>query len=233
MHHRTEDPAALGTRESLLDAAEELFAERGIPAASLRAITERAAANLAAVHYHFGSKQGLVRAVFDRRLAPLNRERLALLDRCEAEGGGVEEVVRAFVAPIFLMAKEAHASAFAQMMARAYSEPSEEVREIVASQFSDLVDRFVQALARRLPELPVEEIYWRLLFVAGAMAHTVSCGHLLASYSRGRCAVSLPEEAIDHLVTFLAAGFRAAAPGSLPGCGAGREKVRGTLRRGH
>jgi len=213
-HHHPDDPAALGTRESLLDAAEELFSERGIPAASLRAITERATANLAAVHYHFGSKQGLVRAVFDRRLAPLNRERLALLDRCEAEGGGVEEVVRAFVAPIFTMADEAHKSAFAQMMARAYSEPSEEVREIVASQFSELIDRFVQALARRLPELPEEEIFWRLLFVAGAMAHTVSCGHLLARYSRGRCSVSRPEEAIDHLVTFLAAGFRAAAPGS-------------------
>src|SRR4029079_13555351 len=214
MHHRTDDPAALGTRESLLDAAEELFAERGIPAASLRAITERAAATLAAVHYHFGSKQGLVRAVFDRRLAPLNRERLALLERCEAEGGGVEEVVRAFVAPIFLMGKEAHESAFAQMMARAYSEPSDEVREIVASQFSDLIDRFVQVLALHLPELPVEEIFWLLLCVARVMAHTLSCGPLLASYSRGRCAITRPEEAIDHLVTFLAAGFRAAAPGA-------------------
>jgi AcrR family transcriptional regulator len=230
MHqHRTDDPAAPGTRESLLDAAEELFAERGIPAASLRAITERATANLAAVHYHFGSKQGLVRAVFDRRLAPLNRERLALLERCEAEGGGVDGVVRAFVAPIFLMAKESHESAFAQMMARAYSEPSEEVREIVASQFSELVDRFVQALARRLPELPEAEVYWRLLFVAGAMAHTVSCGHLLAAYSRGRCAITRPEEAIDHLVSFLAAGFRAAAPDSA----SRKENEKGTLRRGH
>src|SRR5437763_16807197 len=106
------EPVEAGTRESLMDAAESLFAERGIPAASLRAITERATANLAAVHYHFGSKQGLVRAVFDRRLAPLNRERLTLLDRYEAEGGGVEEVVRAFVAPIFTMADEAHKSAF-------------------------------------------------------------------------------------------------------------------------
>ena len=214
MHHpHTDDPAAIGTRESLLDAAEELFSERGIPTASLRAITERAAANLAAVHYHFGSKQGLVRAVFDRRLAPLNRERLALLDLCEAEGGGVEEVVRAFVGPVFLMAHEAHKSAFAQMMARAYSEPSEEVREIVAGQFSEVVDRFVVALVQRLPELPEDEIFWRLLFVAGSMAHTVSCGHLLAQYSRGRCSVARPEESIDHLVTFLAAGLRAPAPG--------------------
>jgi len=213
--HRTDDPAGIGTRESLLDAAEELFSERGIPAASLRAITERAAANLAAVNYHFGSKQGLVLAVFDRRLAPLNRERLALLERCEVEKGSVEDVVRAFIGPVFRTAREAHAGmgAFAQMMARAYSEPSDEVREIFASQFSEVIDRFAAALARRLPGLPEEEIFWRLLFVAGAMAHTVSCGHLLASYSRGRCSVSQPEEAIDHLVTFLAAGLEAPAPG--------------------
>ncbi len=212
MHPRADDSAVAGTRESLLDAAEELFAERGIPAASLRAITEHAGANLAAVHYHFGSKEGLVRAVFERRLAPLNRERLALLDRCEAEGGGIEEVARAFVGPVFLMAHESHKSAFAQMMARAYTEPLDEVREIVASQFSEVIERFFAALARRLPELPEDEIFWRLLFVAGAMAHTVSCGHLLAQYSRGRCSVSRPEESIEHLVTFLAAGLRAPAP---------------------
>ena len=76
------DTAAPGTRESLLDAAESLFSDRGIQAASLRAITEQAGANLAAVHYHFGSKQGLVRAVFSRRLAPLNEERLRRLAHC-------------------------------------------------------------------------------------------------------------------------------------------------------
>ena len=154
-----------------------------------------------------------MRAVFDRRLAPLNRERLALLERAEAEGSGVEEAVRAFVGPVFLMSREPHARAFAQMMARAYSEPSDEVREIVAGQFSEVVDRFVAVLARLLPELPEEEVFWRLLFIAGAMAHTVSCGHLLAQYSRGRCSASQPEEAIDHLATFLAAGLRAPAPG--------------------
>src|SRR5215208_668302 len=101
---KLESPVA--TREGLLDAAEDLFSELGIQAASLRAITQRAGANLAGVHYHFGSKQGLVRAVFKRRLEPLNRERLDLLGACEREGAGVEAVLRAFIAPLLRMARE-------------------------------------------------------------------------------------------------------------------------------
>src|SRR3954447_24782186 len=96
----TEAREHVDTRESLLDAAESLFAEHGIQAASLRAITQRAAANLAAVHYHFGSKEGLVRAVFSRRLKPLKGERLPLLDAADLAGNppdGVEQVLRAFM----------------------------------------------------------------------------------------------------------------------------------------
>src|SRR5437763_15014706 len=117
MTHKTLEPAAIGTQESLLDAAESLFSERGIEAASLRAITEKAKANLAAVHYHFGSKQGLVRAVFSRRLAPRNEERLRRLDLCLAAGGGVEEVLRAFLAPALAMTRDASHDAFGRLLA--------------------------------------------------------------------------------------------------------------------
>src|SRR5215470_7799735 len=104
---KTIEPIGVGTRESLMDAAESLFAERGIQAASLRAITEQAGANLAAVHYHFGSKQGLVRAVFSRRLNPLNAERLRRLTQIEEAGGGLEEVLHAFLVPALDMARDA------------------------------------------------------------------------------------------------------------------------------
>src|ERR1043166_6329556 len=99
MTANTEHKTEHATRESLLDAAEALFTEHGIQAASLRAITQKAGANLAAVHYHFGSKEGLVKAVFSRRLKPLNQERLRLLEACDLEadpqGGAVEQVLHA------------------------------------------------------------------------------------------------------------------------------------------
>ncbi len=91
-----------GTKEVILDAAEALFAEEGIEGASLRAITARAGVNLAAVNYHFQSKEGLVRAVFARRIEPLNRERIALLDRLEGAAAPptVEGILGAFVGPV-------------------------------------------------------------------------------------------------------------------------------------
>ena len=91
------------TAERILDAAEELFADLGFDATSTRAITTRAGVNLAAVNYHYGSKDALIEAVFARRLVPLNRERLELLDRVEARAGAggpaVESIVEAFVRP--------------------------------------------------------------------------------------------------------------------------------------
>ncbi|HTQ80242.1 MAG TPA: TetR/AcrR family transcriptional regulator [Thermoanaerobaculia bacterium] len=200
-----------GTRESLLDAAERLFSERGIQAASLRAITEEAGANLAAVHYHFGSKHGLVRAVFARRLAPLNAERLRLLDECEATGGGIEGVLRAFIEPHLGMT-ELDNSAFGQLMGRAFMEPDDEVREILIEQIQEVFHRFTAALARLLPHLSEPEILRRFHFVAGAIGHTVVCGPLLERLSAGRCRVGGATEAIDPLVTFLAAGLQAPAP---------------------
>jgi AcrR family transcriptional regulator len=205
---KTMEPVEAGTRESLMDAAESLFAERGIQAASLRAITERAAANLAAVHYHFGSKQGLVRAVFSRRLAPLNAERLRLL----AAGESVEEVLQAFLEPALAMSRDAFHGAFGRLLGRAFMEPDDEIREILIEQFSEVFHRFTAALVRLLPELPEAEILWRFHFVAGTLGHTVACGHLIERFSEGRCSLGGAEGAADHLVTFLAAGLRAPAP---------------------
>jgi AcrR family transcriptional regulator len=208
---------ASDTREALLDAAEGLFADQGIQAASLRAITQQAGANLAAVHYHFGSKEALVRAVFSRRLQPLNEERLRLLDLCESGEGGVEEVLRAFLEPLLrsVRARPDGARHFARLMGRSFSEPSEEMKTVLMEEFTPVVRRFTEALSHRLPHLPETDVLWRFHFTAGAMSHTVGCGHLLEQYSGGLCHGGDPAEALDHLIAFLAAGLR--APATLQG----------------
>lgn len=209
----------IDTRESLLDAAESLFSEHGIQAASLRAITQQAAANLAAVHYHFGSKEGLVRAVFSRRLKPLQEQRLQLLAECDLEAAdGIEQVLHAFLAPLLRMAREQPEGVrgFARLMGRAFSEPVEEVRTMIAEELTATVEPFLAALKRVVPGLPAPELLWRFHFAAGAMGHTVSCGYLLEKFSQGACRTGNPDEALRYLVPFLAAGLRAPASPDRP-----------------
>jgi AcrR family transcriptional regulator len=92
--------AGLDTRDRLLNAAEQLFATRGIDAVSVRDITDEAEANLAAVNYHFGSKHGLVVAIVQRRADELGRRRAELLDELERAGRvSLREVIRAMVVP--------------------------------------------------------------------------------------------------------------------------------------
>lgn len=202
------------TRESLLDAAETLFSEHGIQASSLRMITQKAGANLAAVHYHFGSKEGLVRAVFSRRLKPLDEERRRLLDACDLNGeDGVEQVLHAFVAPLMRMARETPDGArdFAQLVGRAFMEPSEETRSMLQSEFKAQAERFLEALRQLLPGLSERELVWRFHFAAGAMGHTVSCSQMVERFSNGLCNSSNPDEMLRFLVRFLASGLRAPA----------------------
>src|SRR6202453_4257737 len=92
----------IDTKQKLLDAAERLFSQQGYGAVSLRQIIAEAEVNLAAIHYHFGSKQELLDEVILRKAGPVNRERLARLDRLEAAPGAprVEQVLEAFLMPM-------------------------------------------------------------------------------------------------------------------------------------
>lgn len=200
------------TRESLLDAAEKLFSEYGIQAASLRQITQQAGANLAAVNYHFGTKDGLVRAVFSRRLRPMNDERLRRLAEVDLEAeDALEQTLRAFLEPLMrlIAEKPEGVRGFARLMGRAWSEPSEEVRSIILEEIRETIDHFMAAFRKVLPHLSDAELMWRFHFVGGAMGHTVSCSYVLERYAGGTCRTGDPDEILDQLVTFLAGGMRA------------------------
>lgn len=206
--------AALDTRTSLLDAAEHLFAHEGVDRASLRAITQAANANLAAVHYHFGSKEALVREVLERRLGPLNRRRLELLDRVETDSSEptLEAVITAFVRPALEMVqRERGGHAFARFVCRTFSEPDESLRDLVLEQFREVLARFTTAFARVLPELPPEEMFWRFHFMVGAMIHTAGLGFLAQRMSDGLCNPADLDGLTTRLVRFLRGGLAAEA----------------------
>ena len=216
MSETQSDTGRPGTREALLDTAELLFADAGIQGTSLRAVTSEAGANLAAVNYHFGNKEGLVRAVFERRIGPVNEERLRLLDELEeagAEGGPrLEDVVRVFVAPVLSMGAQAGTAHFKRLMARIFTEPGEEMRNLLRSQFEQVASRFGGAISRALPELPRDVLLWRFHFMLGSMVQVAQNGAVIREHSGGLCDPSRTEEVIARLVEFVAAGFRAPVP---------------------
>lgn len=162
------------TKNRILDTAERLFGEQGYAATSLRQITAEAGVNLAAIHYHFGSKEGLLDHVVVRKAGPVNERRLARLAEIEAEAGdgplSVEKVLEAFFVPMLEAA--GHEPQFVRMMGRMIAEGL--MPEIVAKHFRPVTARMTAALKRALPDLPEDEFLWRMHFMIGAMAHTVS-----------------------------------------------------------
>lgn len=201
------------TADRLLDAAENLFAEKGVAAASLREITRAAETNVAAVSYHFGSKDGLVRAVWARRMLPVNEERLRRLDAAEADAAPdappVEEILRTFIGPGLLL-MEGHGS-FLRFAARLHAEPFRMSNEfLAAARFPELVERYRSVLIRSLPDVPVPVLWWDMQFVVGAMLHMFAkCGEIEV-ISRGEVTREGPAEVTERLVTFAAAGLRGA-----------------------
>jgi AcrR family transcriptional regulator len=154
--------ASSDTRTQILDAAERLFAERGFHGTSVRAITDLAGANLAAVGYHFGSKAELLAAVVRRVIEPIIAAHSAGLDRLLARTPepSVAELVEAFAGPLFdEMPGGARTS---QLIMKIIVDPAEEMRAWTGSAEDAVGDRFVAAFERALPGLSRDELWFRM-----------------------------------------------------------------------
>ena len=206
------------TQSRILDAAEELFAEDGYEATSLRAVTREAEVNLAAVHYHFGGKLQLFQAVIERRVEHINRERLRMLDEVEARANSspqgaldLEEILEAFLAPAIRLAgnrDEGHAR-FMRIMGRVVSTTGEHVHAI-RPVFQEIMDRFFPAFGRALPHLAPTDIQWRFHFLLGSMAMHMVDPQRIQIASGGACSSDDPEEVLRQLIAHAAGAFRTA-----------------------
>ncbi|ENO89689.1 TetR/AcrR family transcriptional regulator [Thauera linaloolentis] len=206
------------TRDRILDEAERLFVEYGFEGTSMRMITGAANANLAAVNYHFGSKDALIQAVFRRRLTALNETRLAALDQLEAEAGGglikPSRIVEAFFGTALELAADmAHGgNTFMRLLSRTYNEPNAFVRQFLAEEYAEVMDRFLGALFRALPGVPRHEIMWRFHYMLGAMSFAIAgieSVYAMAGMSRE---AEDPSRLLPRLMSFLLGGLRAPLP---------------------
>jgi AcrR family transcriptional regulator len=196
-------------RARLLDAAEALFGERGLQA-SIREITAAASANLAAINYHFGSKESLIAAVLERRAAPVNEDRLRLLTQFEEEAGSeavaVEKVLYAFLAPALDLLRQ-HPQAL-KFVYRLLSDPDPRVRGVMAVRFGEVARRFHGALRKALPHLSPQEVSLRLTCFIGSMIHTwVHCQDI--PFFLGKPAEAPDSQRIlDTIIRYSAAGMK-------------------------
>lgn len=168
------------TRERILDVAERLFMARGYEGTSMRMITGEAGVNLAAVNYHFGSKEALVREVFRRRLTWLNRERIRMLDMIEAEADGEalkpSQILEAFFGTLLRMGEDESLGGmtFLRLLGRTLTEPADFIRTFFAGEYTEVVERYKHALFRALPDVPKAEIVWRFHFMLGTMSYAIA-----------------------------------------------------------
>ena len=207
------------TKDRILDVAERLFADRGYPATSLRDITAEAGVNLASVNYHFGAKESLLAALLERRFAPVNERRLELLDALEARVGGgrpgVEDVLRAFLAPPFEKQQEwgAGGRTFLRLVGRLHAETNDEHRATYLRHFEEVRRRFTTALHRALPHLDAADVHWRMMFLIGSMAFAMAEG---LTPRAGGPPPRDPDEVLDALLCFAAGGVAAPTPAHVP-----------------
>jgi len=206
----------------ILDAAERLFMEHGYAATSVRLITGAAGVPVALVNYQFGSKQGLMEAVYERALGSRGGSRVSYLDKLEAEAGGkpiaVDVLVDAFLSSALRLTRKDSISGevFKQLIGRAFYEPGPGTETFFPDEYREAVDRYRQAFMRTLPGLSQDDVVWRMYFFVGIVAYAMAGKDVMRMTDTYSLAdAGKPECIMARLKPFVVAGFQA-PPGAVP-----------------
>ena len=189
-----------------------MFAEHGYRAVSLRSILRACGANVAAVHYHFGSKQQLLEAIFERRCQVMRAERLRLLEAFKTSAGRpplIEQILEAFLRPALVWRDDDMGThRFMRLRAVVAHEREDLARNLIAHHFNDTSRRFIDALGAALPQLAKEELYFRFHFLLGAQYYTLLNPGRIYDLSNGLCDPSDAEKALRNMICAFAAALR-------------------------
>lgn len=197
------------TKERILHAAEDLFAQHGFAGTSLRQVTSRADVNIAAVNYHFGSKENLVHEVFKHRMDEMSEKRLSQLSKVlEKDPKDLESILLAFIQPALALTLDRHGGSFVRVLARAYAEKNDGLRNFLSENYGQVLRAFAQAIAHCLPNLSKEELYWRMDFMAGSLTYAMADFGLIKRQT-GISEKIHCEKAAQQLIKFAQAGLKA------------------------
>lgn len=224
------------TRKRILEAATRLFAVKG-DKTSLREITAEAQVNVSAVNYHFGSREGLITAVYQHRIEVLKQAQIRLLEQLETEA---KAAGRPAIEPRKLV--EAYFRPFLQHTVGEIGAPPGQapqdsnalVRTLALIEHGEVLERYRAAFAQSLPDIPEAELEWRILFMfaAASSAYSGSDG-LLFAFSRKATEPLTLELLIERLIPFLVGGLLAPLPSPLAGSSAAAANAHGVSDVSH
>ncbi|MDF0605270.1 TetR family transcriptional regulator [Neisseriaceae bacterium TC5R-5] len=202
------------TALQIMNVAEQLFAESGFNGVPLRLLTKEAGVNLAAVNYHFGSKEGLFEAIFVQRLAPLIEGCLKELEVLETEQQKLtlDSLLQTVIRPCLALAKDPKSGGaiFVRLLSRTLLENHRQVREMIAGQYGEFVQRYLRAFHQALPQLNAEQLAWRMHFAFSVMFNAFAGNDVLKVFTRSEVVSARdPDIIVKHVLPFVTAGLLA------------------------
>lgn len=203
------------TQDRILDTAERLFGQQGFPCTSLRQITEEANVNLAAVNYHFGSKEDLYKSVLIRRIQPVNAERMKLLTQAEQLAGEqpvpIRSILETFIRPLLRHAIAGSPGEIypLKLISRDLTDPQPFMVKEMVKEFDPLVQHYTRVLTQTLPGIPLPELFWRMQFTIGGMLYAAAHQNDFERISGGLCHGNDLDGCLHRLIDFCAAGLEA------------------------
>ena len=191
-----------------------MFAEHGFDRVAVRDVTEAVKANVAAVNYQFGSREELVELVICRCLVPVLDERLARMDLLEKRGAGkkaaVEEIVDAWVRPVVGSVRKTALEDpwFNRLLGKILFLPVSELPEEVRFKLKVARDQLLRLLAKMLPHLGADELWWRVQFVEGGLIHLLVNHESQQSGSADSADSAMTDSMIGRFIRCSAAGLK-------------------------
>lgn len=195
-------------KNRILDVAERAFADHGVDGVSLRQIMAEADVSISLVNYHFGTKEQMLTAIFERKAAPLFRERAALLEQAISARPrpDLEGMLRAFFLPCYARSKN---DTFGRLSGRVAGDPSPSSKSVTASFLDPFMRRFIEGLRLALPDLAEDELHFRFHCLICILNQTLVHPDRIGDLSNGRHSLKDGPAAFAHIIPFLTAGLRA------------------------
>ena len=203
------------TRNRLLKTTESIFATRGFEGLTLREVALRSHTNLAAAHYHFGSKEAMVLEMLQARVKPINQRRMQYLAEAREKSAGkplsTKDILRALIFPIGEeIAKSTHTrQTLAQLVARTFTEPARFIQTMHRKFFGELCEKFMDELRKTHPMVKEQDLYWNLHLAISSMLGALAQHRRLNDFSKGICDEEDTQDMINRLITFATHGFEA------------------------